>query len=209
MAGQAVVADVVVPAIPGLPIHVIFGEAIDVVKFAEKRWERWGPDGSPGLKSGVDEAHRRLSPDEPARARVALDAAQAAHTHWLLTVDGTAHTALRARSTKVLAELVSTLDYLLDDGIQDVNDDRFAQVNALHAESGESADAQALALMDYAALAKPLQAQLDGLGEFDGAMIDEAPLLAAQLRELPPVALRQSPEAKVALADRNAKINQL
>lgn len=210
MAEEAVVVDVVVPAIPGLPIAVLFGEAVDALKFAEKRWQRVeGNPPIPGLKSGVDEAGRKLSMNELVLMRAALDEAQAAHTHWLLTAEGAAHAALRRRSTEVLSELITVLDYYLDDGIEDDNDTKFAQVNALHAETGESTDAQALALFDYAALAKPLQAKLHGLGEFDGAMIDEAPVLAEKLRGLPPVPSRQSPEAKAALADRNTKINRL
>lgn len=208
---EAANVDVIVPEIPAMPIYALFGEAVDSVGFAERRWHpsRAGDVAIPGLSSGVDARGRRLAPDELARAREALAAAQAAHTHYLLTIHGASNVSTRERARFVLGEVVAVLNYFLDDGVEDERDVQFAQINEAHGDTGESADAMALALTDYAALARPLADELDGLGGFNRALIDEATSLAAALLALPRTTSRQSPEARVALAARNTRINEL
>lgn len=202
-----IVADVIVPEIDTRPIAVLFGEASDSVAFSKKHWE---PSGTlPGLKSAVDRQGRKLSNNEPALAEAALLAAVEAHTKFHLTIDTNENAATRARGEFVLGELVAVANYFLDDGVEDENDVKFAQLTVVHAEMGESADAASLALLDFHALLAPLRDEIDGLGGFDAALLDEALVLAEKLRNLPAVPSRRSPQAKAALADRNTKINAL
>lgn len=202
-----IVPDVIVPEIDTRPISVTFGEGADVLTFSKKNWQP--SDGRPGLKSGVDRLGRKLADDEIERGEAALLAAVEAHTKYLLTVDTSENAKTRARGDFVLGEVVAVADYFLDDDVEDENDEKFAQLKEAFAEGGDSADAMSLALLGFHALLTPLRDEIDGLGGFDVALLDEAPVLAEKLRNLPTIMPRRSPQAKAALADRNTKINQL
>lgn len=204
------VIELEVAPLPGVPWHILSGEAVDAAKFAERYWRSVRDEGGALVRAGLETAvGPRLPADIVARIRQQLEAAQAARTAYLFAIDPKPDAELKVRADFVLGEIVATLDWYLDDGVEDENDARFAKLGDAHAETGDSVDAVAQALEDYAALAKPLQAELDGLGGFDGRLIDEAPGLAARLRDLPRTGRRRSPEARAALADRNAKVNAL
>lgn len=66
----------------------------------------------------------------------------------------------------------------------------------------------AQALDDYAALAKPHRKDLDGLGDFDVALLNDAPGLAARIRARS-VATAPSPAHTAAMEKRNRVVNTL
>jgi hypothetical protein len=194
--------------LPNLPLFVLFGEAVDVARFFRTYWaSSTGADGSI-VRHGLETAGAKLSADTDEKILTALESAQKAHTRYQLIVEPGRGPALRARGEFVLSEITSTLEWHFDDDIEDDDDARLANLTELHGALGDSADAMALALEDFAALAAPHRDAINGLGGFDAALIDEAPRLAAELRALPRTRAR-TPEAAAALADRNAKVAAL
>ena len=188
-----------------VPVHVFFGEAVDVHKFFLKYWQpemdgkrvvRRGLLSAAGDKSRV---HGKLGEEILSLQRATQDA----HTRYLLTVDPTAGGDPVGRGGFLLDELTATLEFYFDDGVEDENDLKLANLNAAHADDPSTADAIAGALEDYAALADPHRAALDGLGGFEAAFIDEARALAATLRERPATPLVMSEASKRAIALRN------
>jgi len=82
----------------------------------------------------------------------------------------------------VLAELTAVLEFLFDDDVEDERDVQLAQLQRANDEP-DTVDALAQALVEYAGLAEHYRDAIDGFGEFDSAMLDEATQLAARLRE--------------------------
>ncbi|MFT3764171.1 MAG: hypothetical protein QM820_01420 [Minicystis sp.] len=209
-AAMKVASDELPPA--NVPLHVIFGEAVDVARFTDAYWEPEVDAKKNVVRRGLVSAvgpKSRLYP-EIGRDILSLQrAAQEAHTRYLLTVSpGTAADPVE-RGTFLLDEITATLEWLFDDGVEDENDKQLASLQAAHADDPGSADALALALDDYAALAEPHRAAMDGLGEFDAKHIDEAREVAKALREKPATAAAATPEAKSALALRNKVVTLL
>jgi hypothetical protein len=126
----------------------------------------------------------------------------------VLTVDP-AGAAPRERGRFLLDEITAALEWHFDDGVQDENDDKLAALGKAHADDPETMDALASALDDYAALAEPHRAALDGLGGFDAAHIDEARKVAAALRDAPQTAIALSPAARDAIKLRNQMVSLL
>jgi hypothetical protein len=194
--------------LPTIPLFVQFGEAVDVARFFRKRWaSSTGADGVTVLP-GLETAGAKLPADMDTIILATLEAAQKSHTRYQLVVEPGGGPALRARGEFVLSEITSTLEWHFDDDIEDDDDARLANLTELHGALGDSSDAMALALEDFATLAAPHRDAINGLGGFDAALIDEAPRLAAELRALPRTRER-TPEAAAALADRNAKVAAL
>jgi len=168
-----------------LPIHVLLGEAADVAGFAARYWEpavdpATGAVLRPGLSSAGPNLPASIGGEILELARLAQDAS----TAYRLTVTPST-TAPMDRAHYVLGELTSTLEWLFDDGVTDDNDARLAQLAEAHRDDGDSADAVAGALEDYAALAEPHAREMAGLGGFEVALIAEARTLAAALRAHP------------------------
>ena len=92
----------------------------------------------------------------------------------------------------LLGEITATLEYLLDDGIEDEKDAQLDKIDAAHAGDPESFDALAGALDDYAAFADGHRKEMDGLGGFDAAHLDEARTVAAELRARRSLSARSS-----------------
>ena len=67
--------------------------------------------------------------------------------------------------------------------MQDERDEQLSRVEAAHAGDPDSIDALAGELADFAALGKQYAKDIDGVGGFDVALLDEAVDLAAQLRD--------------------------
>jgi hypothetical protein len=99
--------------------------------------------------------------------------------------------------------MTATLEYLLDDGIEDEKDAQLDKIDAAHADDPESFDALASALDDYAAFAEGHRKEMDGLGGFDAAHLDEARVVAAELRARPSAGATGSEASRAALALRN------
>lgn len=184
------------------PLHVITGEAIDVVAFHERyREPQLDPKTDAVLRPGLRSAGKERLPANVGKAITLLvEAVQAAQTQYLLAA-GLSDDDSLARASFVLSELTAVLDFLFDDGVEDERDAQLARARALHDDTG-SLLTLAAALTDYANLADNYRDELDGLGEFDAAMIDEAKLLAQALRERPSKAAAKN-ESAAALEWRN------
>lgn len=76
------------------------------------------------------------------------------------------------------------------DGSDDDGTRQLAQVQSAHAADPNTADALASALDDYAALAALYRGELDGVGGFDAALVDEAKSLSHRIRRRPTAAER-------------------
>jgi hypothetical protein len=126
-----------------------------------------------------------------------------------MTVDPSGAADTVARGRFVLGEMTSALEWLFDDGVVDDRDAQLARVADAHRDDPESADALAGALDDYAALAAQHQKELQGLGGFDTALIDEATHVATSLRQTPSTPQAPSPETRRALAFRNRLLTLL
>ena len=195
-----------------IPLHVVFGEAVDVAKFFAKYWAterdpvtqailRLGLESAAGPKSRI---HAAIGDELLSLQR----AAQEAQTRYVLTIDP-AGAAPRERGEFLLGELTAVLEWHFDDGVEDENDEKLAALAKAHAEDPETMDALASALDDYAALADPHRAELDELGGFKAAHIDEARTVAAALRRAPQTPAAQSPAAKAAIKLRTQVVTLL
>jgi hypothetical protein len=194
-----------------VPLHVLFGEAVDVANFFTEFWPAQ-KEGDKVVRRGLEMAvnpnaspDRKLSADTGKEILSLQRAGQEAHTRWLLVVK--MNEDVTSRGWVVLDEITDTLEFMFDDGVEDENDKRLATLSTTHAEMPNTADALANALSDYAFLAEPHRAVMDGLGGFDAKMIDEAKQLAEKLRNRPPSAAEASVESREALVLRNKIVN--
>lgn len=192
-----------------VPFHVLLGEAVDVAKFFGKYWDNVLDDKKvvvrPGLETAVNprsKAPAKIGPGTGQEILSLHEATQAAQTAYLLTVDPASANPMD-RAQTVLSRLTGTLEWLFDDGVEDENDAQLASLGAEHGGDPSTPDALAGALVDYAALAAPHRAEMDGLGNFDVAMIDEAGKLAKALRNRPAVPAALGEKARAALNLRN------
>lgn len=111
-----------------------------------------------------------------------VDEAQAAQTEYQLSADAPAGDEEIQRGRFVDSELTAALEFLFDDGVEDERDAQLARVRQAN-EDQSSTDALAGALAEYAGLAEAYRDELDGLGDFDVELIDEAKQLATTIRE--------------------------
>jgi hypothetical protein len=179
----------------GVPLHVLTGEAVDVVRFAERNWEPvLAPNGQPvrpGLKSVV--TNGTFGAGTLTEVLELVDALQQAQTSYRLLVSGSKAVAPIERAQFVLSELRSTLEWFYDDGQITEEDSQLERLAAGH-DGAVSHDAISAALFDYAEMAQRSRGKLAGLGGFDVAVIDEAEVLAVELREQSARAGRAQPK---------------
>jgi hypothetical protein len=171
-------------AVPRVPLHVLTGEAVDVARFFQRRWsaER-DPSGKvvvPGLE--LCRGSGGITPELGREILELQQELQAAQSAYVLTVSPKADAAPTERARFVLSEISSVLEWYLDDGVEDEKDAQIDRLSETYRDAA-SQDALASALDDYVALASLHRTELDGLGDFDVAMLDEAKALAVQLRE--------------------------
>jgi hypothetical protein len=206
----AQVTEVAVPA--SIPLHVVFGEAVDVARFFAKYWGTVrDPASNAVTRLGLDSAagpKTRIAAQTGDEILSLQRAGQEAQTRYLLTVDP-AIAAPRERGKFLLEEITAVLEWYFDDGVHDENDDKLAALGAAHAGDPGSMDALASALDDYAALAEPHRAALDGLGGFQAAYLDEASKVSSALREAPQVPIVMSEAAREAIKLRNQMVSLL
>ncbi|WP_437281065.1 hypothetical protein WME90_11040 [Sorangium sp. So ce375] len=159
-----------------LPYDIAVREAVTAAAFVKKYWE---PDGErPGLKR----VKRRLPASSSDDLLSIVHAVQEAQTRLLLIVDpAVADVGERARF--VVDELESTLEFLLDDDIDEPADAQLARIKDFHAQDGQRSSALSQALRDYAGLAASLEDRLvEADEEFDVRLIAEARKLAEDLQ---------------------------
>jgi len=190
----------------GVPFHVLAGEAVDVVRFAQRNWEpAFGSNGQeirPGLKGVI--ANGNFGEATLTELLELLDAVQQAQTKYRLLVSGSKPAAPIDRATFVLSELRATLEWCFDDGQVTDEDGQLENLAAEH-DGATSQDALASALFDYAEMAERVGQKLVGLGGFEPALIEEARALAVQLREQSagPAFVEAKPVEREALELRN------
>jgi hypothetical protein len=170
--------------VPRVPLHVLTGEAVDVARFFQRRWsaER-DPSGKvvvPGLE--LCRGYGGITPELGQEILELQQELQAAQSAYILTVAPKAEAAPTERAHFVLSEISAVLEWFFEDGVEDEKDAQLDRLNETYRDAA-SQDALAAALDDYVALASRYRAELDGLGDFDAALLDEAKVLAVQLRE--------------------------
>lgn len=204
------------------PLHILCREAISVAKFFSNHWQdQKTPKGIlPGLIRALNEKqkqeneettvhlHQKLG-EEILSLKRAVDEAQ---TQYSLTCEarGSTGSSIVGRARFLLAEIVATVEWYFDDGVEDEKDEKLRRIKASHAKIGNSAAALARKLYDYGSLANQYRKALAAMSEFDVEYIDEALGLVEQLQSLPssgePVG---SPEQREALRLRNALVRLL
>lgn len=165
----------------GAPIHVLLGEAIDMVRFCRDYWQPV-PDGELA-RPGLCESSSRLPESTADDLLLLQEALHTAHTEYLLTVPAL-QAGLRGRAELVLSELVAAVEWLLDDGQRDDCDQQLASLRQEHAQHTNGIDSLGLQIADYAALASQLRPRLVGLKGFNMSVIDDAHHLARELRQI-------------------------
>lgn len=193
-----------------MPLHVLFGEAVDVARFFEKYYETRTDEKGNVLRLGLDSvaAHgkpkspRKIGPKSGKEILSIQRAAQEAQTRFLLTVDSNAEEDPGERGRFLLGELRAALVYHFDDGVTDARDEKLTRVTDAHDEDPRAADALAAALLDHAALAAECAEELDGMGGFSAAYIEEARKVAAALQNKP-FRVSPGPAAREAIELRN------
>lgn len=181
----------------GLPFAVFVGEGFDVARFVWHRWPstrdaRTGAIAQPGLELALTRAEREGERTPRIRRSLAHEIvhlvvlAQQANNQAILAVSHGVDGSLDERALLLVSEIEAVLDWhFTSDGVADARDAQLAQVRGAHADDRESRDALAQRLQDYAALAQTCRAELDGLGGFESARIDEAFELVDALRARP------------------------
>jgi hypothetical protein len=183
------------------------------ISFFKTYWKAELKDGKV-VRRGLEMAAGNKKKDNRLTAKTGEEilslqrAAVEAGTRYRLVVDPKQENPMD-RGQIVLDEITATLEWLFDDGVEDEKDARLAKLDKTHADDPESADALALALDDYVALAWPHREEMHGLGGFDAAMLDEAKKLSGALRERPSQTTGLSPKGRDALLLRNKVIGLL
>jgi hypothetical protein len=165
-----------------MPIYVLAGEAVDLVRFGDCYWhvtrDAAGQISRPGLELAARPGQFEKSIlSEIMELQEALLAAQ---TEYLLTLKAGPEAPF-ARASFVLGELQLTLEFALGQGPDDDRErlEQFAE----QYERPTSHDAMAAALDAYASFAEMHVSTITGLGGFDPALIGEARELARTLHE--------------------------
>ncbi|MEZ4410563.1 MAG: hypothetical protein R3A52_29390 [Polyangiales bacterium] len=184
-----------------VPWSTLMGEAVDVARFAEEHWapqrdSRTGAETRPGLSA----VESRLPKSVIRELLVLQQLAQRASAELILAAGTKDGADVRARATWVLSELIAGLDFLFDDGVQNLSDEQLARLRETHSNV-DAADRHAAALDDYAVLAAVHRDELATLGGYDVSVIGEAHELAKKLRELP----NRSTQSSLSPAQREAK----
>lgn len=187
-----------------VPLDVLFSEAVQCSKFVKTYWE--ATDSRPGLSS----AGPKLAPSIADDILSIRGGVQDAQVGFLMIVEPKVDTkTLIADGTRALNEITAVLEWHLDDGVEDDADIQLANIKDDHKDDTDSSSSLAQALHDYGTFAKPLQDELDGLGNFNGAIIDEALALADQLGEVSLTPQARSEQARVAKRQRDQLANLL
>lgn len=193
---------------PRLPVFVHIGEAMSLAAFVDRNWLP-STDGAGRPIPGLNSAKKKLSREVSAEIVQLAGVARAANDRVLMASTRNLSPEKYKRADELEAEIEAVLAFHFDDG---VDDDYDAQLEALRkspAMASESVAAKAMSLEQLYALAKPIEAELDGLGDFDISLLEEARTLAVELRAIDLPSGPQSEEAKAALQERNAALGAL
>lgn len=189
-----------------MPLDVFLGEAIDVAKFHAKYWKAQRDDDGnvvfPGLELGVGKGKHK----KPLKSTTGKDirslhqATLYADTLYQFALAPVVR-APAQDGRQVLSKLSAALAWAFDDGVEDENDIKLANLEARHADPSTH-DALANALDAYATLADEVRELLESFEIFDVKLIDKARVLARHLRDAPSK-VTTGDEATAALELRN------
>jgi hypothetical protein len=174
---------------PRVPLHVLLDEAVSVARFFESHYPTLRNEDGTVARIGLDSVARPGRDLTASTAAEVLSLREAIHEAQVRYVEASAPRPgpPLARMRFVLKEIRGALGFLLDDGKRDVRDVQLEQLEASGSGSPRSTSALILALYQLATFANTHRAELDGLGGFDAALIDEAFALVDATKALPPV----------------------
>lgn len=162
-----------------MPYHVAVDEAASCANFLD---EYWAPSGE---RPGMEVTKNRLPKSTSEEIREIIRALQQTQTELLLLVDPQV-VSHGERARFLIDELESALEFTLDDGIEEPEDVKLAQIKEFHSQDGQRSPALAQGLLSYGTLAQGLKDRIVEADEsFDPALIDEALALASTLQEAP------------------------
>jgi len=187
-----------------VPFSTFTGEAHDVARYFRKYYKADKATGRPGL---VD-AGKKVSPALGDEIDALIVDAKQAQVAYRMTVDPRGDRGKLDRAIEIVSEMSAVLKFHFDDGVDDEDDVRIANLVKAHEGGPETPDALAQALEEWAALADMHKTEIEGLGGFDPAMIREAKKLATELLDVPETA-RPSAETQRALGKRNQLLQLL
>ncbi len=187
----------------GLRVRELLHEAPQLAAYVDRYWKPTvDPFSKAAVLPGLESASKRTPRGVADELRALTALTREAQDLWLQRSDRAAGDPV-SRGWRVLGELQAALEFLCDDGVEDARDAQLARVREAHAQDGESHEDLASALDDYAAVARPHADAMHGVGGFDRALIEEAPRLAATLRERPEAQAAARADAGAAMSLRN------
>ncbi len=186
-----------------VPLYACLGEAQDTARYFDEHYEADKKAGRPGFASAG------LPRDLGEQIEALVHEVSLANSAYHKAIDPKIDASKLERAAFLLDEIGAAMEFLLDDGVEDDDDRRLANVQGAHKDDPFTADALALALEDYANLAEDYEKRLDGLGDFDVALLAEARALAKELRAMPPSNPAASAASKTALGFRNRLLQLL
>lgn len=186
-----------------LRVRTLLHEAPALANYVERYWK---PTVDPFSKAvvlpGLETASKRIPSATAAELRELHALTREAQDAWLNQASPAAADPM-TRGWFVLGELQAALGFHFDDGVEDERDAQLARVKEAHAQDGVGQEDLASALDDFAAVARPYADEMHGVGEFDKALIEEAPRLAATLRERPDVQAEAKTPSRATMQLRN------
>ena len=172
-----------------VPVSVLMGESLDLAFFVAERWEPVsGKDARPGLKVAVASGliEETISQD----IRELVMAVSHAHAQYRAVTASTLEAPVE-RGEFLLTEIRQCLEFLFDDGVSDEQDAELARLTETHSDVS-SHDALAMSLEGFAFYANKFRDRLAALPDFEAAFIDEALVVASQLRAQSAIKLSSS-----------------
>ena len=186
-----------------VPVHVLTGEAVDLVRFSQRFWEPTvsdvGEEILPGLKQAV--GNGTFLESTPTEMLELVDVVQEAQTEYRLLVKRRDPVPVE-EAQSVLGDIRATLEWAFDDGQITGEDAQLSTLAEAH-DNAYSYNAIAASLFDYAELAERHLDRLEGLGGFRRETIEEARTLARRLRDPGAAQVDASPADGAALDLRN------
>lgn len=193
---------------PRVPLHVLLDEAVSVARFFETHYPTLRDEDGTVTRIGLDSVARPGRDLTPATGAEVLSLREAIHEAQAKYVAAPSHRTSPplARIRFVLGEIRATLGFWARDGERDARDVQLEQLDAFGGGS-RSASALPVRLYQLASFANAHRAELDGLGGFDAALIDEAFALVEAATMLPPlVPEAELPSSVLALRNRLATL---
>ena len=167
------------------PLHVLLGEAVDVARFCELHWEpQFAPVTGALLRPGLGTARGPAQLDKTIAEEILVlqQLVQQAQTAYVLATTPADDTTV-ARARFVLDEIAAALEWLFGNADDDEHAAQLAAIEKAHKDDPDSDDAMASELADYVGLAFEVKDTLAKIGVFDIALVEEARVLVASLRE--------------------------